>query len=147
MNNYLTSIDNVFGPFWNAWQSGSAGIVGYIPSVHWNGVEEMAIHDRAKFWARASQKVLGSKQAAFTGDNKKRLTTDGILSVQVFCPFSATKAASLGRALAVLVRNAYTGIESGGVWFRHPKIVERPPDKDWFQLVVSIEYSFDEIIT
>jgi hypothetical protein len=146
MSDFLTSVDSVFAPFWNIWKSGSMAIAGYQPDIQWTGSEEETIHERSKFWARASHKVLESKQGAFSGENKKRLTTNGLLSIQIFCPFSATKAATTGRRLAVLVRNAYTGIESNGVWFRNPKIVERPPDKDWFQLIVSIEYVFDEIV-
>lgn len=147
MTDFEGSLDNIFSPFWTAWKAGSATIVGYQPDVQWAGTEEGQPHDRAKFWARGSQKVLESGQSTFRGASSgTRVTTQGILYVQVFCPFTVTKAATLGRRLAVLVRNAYTGVESGGVWFRNPKIVERPTDKDWFQIVVSIEYTFDELV-
>jgi hypothetical protein len=148
MNTFETGLDNVFKPFWTAWQAGATTIVGYIPDVQWHGTEEGQPHERSKFWARGSQKVLESSQATFrSATSQHRLTTYGTVYVQVFCPFTATKAATLGRRLAVLVRNAYTGKESGGVWFRNPKIVERPTDKDWFQLVVSVDYTFDELVS
>ena len=143
---YEQAIDDMFSQFFTVWKDDSAAIVGYIPDVIWHGVEEGVTPDRAKFWARASHKASFTEQAAFT-IGPKRFTSKGILYIQIFCPFTAQKAVSVGRKLAVLVRNAYSGKESvGGVWFRNPKIVDRPVDKDWFQLVVSVEYSFDEDI-
>lgn len=143
---YEQAINDMFSQFFTIWQAGASAIVGYTPEVIWHGVEEGVTPDRSKFWARASHKTALTEQAAFTVGSK-HFTTKGILYIQVFCPFTTQKAVGLGRKLAVLVRNAYSGKESaGGVWFRNPKIVDRPVDKDWFQLVVSVEYTFDEDI-
>lgn len=148
MTSYRQALDDIFGLFRETWDNGSEAIVGYKPDIQWYGVEEEATHDRDKFWVRPSFKMLGSTQSSFRGEgNKQRFRVKGIFSAQIFCPFSHQRSITVGRDLAVLVRNAYPSKETAnGVWFRNPRILEGRVDKDWIPLIVTVEVEFYEAI-
>lgn len=145
MTDYQTALSEIFGVFNAAWEN-SVGIVGYKPHVLWYGSEEKELPDRAKFWCRVSHKVLSSVQDTLrNGEHGQRYRTRGILTVQIFCPYTVSKGITLGRGLAVLARNAYTNKQTAsGVWFRGGKIVESRIDKDWIPLNVLVETEFYE---
>jgi hypothetical protein len=149
MIEYTTALNQIFKVFDDAWTANAPGIVGYVPHILWYGSEEQNLPDRTKYWARVSHKILSTVQTSFrNGDIGQRYTNRGMLSIQIFCPFTVSKGITKGRNLASLARNAYTNKETeGGVWFRGGKIVEGRIDKDWVPLTVLVETQFDELLS
>ena len=145
---YQMAIDDIYGILRKLITEQSLALIGEVPRIHWHGLEMDGTPDRGKFFVRVSHEDTDSNQATLRGcEAGSRLRTTGFLKVQIYCPFTVKGSASKGRALAVLLRNNYfTKQSQNGVWFREPRISDRPVERDWFQLVLTVQYTFDEIV-
>lgn len=159
---YDAAVDEMFGLFKAAWDSGSAAIVGYVPEVRWPGVElknpdgSIKKPESDKYWARVSQQGVDEEQtslSACVASNENggvlpasRFTAIGLLFVQLFCPKTEAEAMEFGRELAKLSRAAYRGKKTaGGVWFRNVRIIEVESEELWHRFNVVAEYEYDEV--
>jgi len=147
MTTYSAAIDSMYGTFKTAWDSGASPIIGYVPDVEYDepDAEDRAPLDRA--FARLSVRNATEGLLAFGGDanNERLYATSGVLIVQVFVPKKDNGGVTKGRALAVLVRDAYRAIAaSDDVWFKNATIFEQTPDSRWRQFNINVEYDFTE---
>ena len=144
--NYTNAVDQMFALFNTAWVNQTVPIVGYVPVVRWQGVEELTKPDASKYWARVSQQTILEEQRGFSTFNGSALySTRGLIFVQIFCPKSDIKAMEKGRSLAVVARNAFRGkTTSGKVWFKNCTINELSPEESFFRLNVVSNYNYDE---
>lgn len=149
MATYEEAIDLMYATFKTAWDAGTTAIVGYIPEVQYEGVRSDKHEPQGKAWARLSvrnavegQATLGTPQIG-----KHEYETVGTLTIQLFFPKADNTAMVTGRRLAQLVRNAYRSISSGDeVWYRDATIREQPPGNRWYQINVTVTYTFMETV-
>jgi hypothetical protein len=149
MITYEEAVDEIFSLFNEKWidpVEGSEPIIGYVPSVQWDGVEVSATLDYAKYWARVSQQTVIEAQTTLrNGDCGQRYTSEGLVFVQLFLPKSDAQAMEKGRKLAIVARDVYRGKStSGKVWFRNARINELPPEEKWYRFNIIAEYEYDE---
>lgn len=149
MTTYSEAIDNMYGTFKTAWDSGSSPIIGYVPAVEYDEPDEDEHAPLDKAFARLTVRNLNEGLVAIgnCGNDTKLYETTGVLVVQVFVPKADNNGVVTGRALAVLIRDAYraAGV-NGEVWFKNATIREQTPGKRWRQFNVNVEYDFTEII-
>lgn len=143
---YEAAIDTIFALFLTDWNANTTPIVGYIPDVQYQGVEEPETPPSDKYWVRLSQQTVLESQSTFrNGVNGKRYTTEGLVFVQIFCPRSDSESMEKGRKLAKVARNAYRGKSiPGSIWFRDSRINEIPPEEKFIRFNVISEYEYDE---
>lgn len=142
--------DEINTLFLNAWNAGSAAIVGYIPEIRWQGVQYRDLPDGSKFWVRLSKQTVIEGQAALSTDagapGQRKYTVAGLVFVQLFCPKSNTQAFELGQKLAKLSRNAFRGKSTPGkIWFRNVRINEIDPEELYERFNVVTEFEHDEL--
>ena len=145
---YSNAIDEINAEFWNSWNSDkTVFIVGYVPDVRWQGVEEPSLPDGSKFWARVSIQTVFEEQTSLAGnESKKRYTSSGLVFVQIFCPKSNAQANEFGKKLSEVARNAFRGKSTAGaVWFRNVRINELSPEDLFYRFNVVAEFEYDEI--
>jgi hypothetical protein len=142
---YQTAVDTMFGIARTALNSGSAAIVGYVPEVRWQGVEKDEKPPVDKFWLRVTQQTVDEGQSTLRdGTNGKRYTNTGLIFCQLFCPMSDAKCMEKGRALGVLLRNAFTAAQTE-IMFTHARINELTPEGKAQRFNVVSDYEYDEI--
>lgn len=145
--NYVSAVDQMFALFNVAFSANAPAVVGYMPDIRWQGINEGTTPNAAKYWCRVSQQTVIEEQTALADDNgKKRYTASGLIFVQLFCPIADVEASPKGRLLAVIARNAFRGkTTSGKVWFRNVRINELPNQESAVRFNVVAEYEYDEI--
>lgn len=144
---YEEAKDEIYSQFFAAWVAGSAAIVGYVPEVRWQNLEEATKPDQSKYWARVSTQSVDEPQANLGADaeGKRRYTGLGLVFVQIFVPKTEGNDYK-GAKLAELARNAYRGKKTtGGVWFRNVRINNLEPEELFYRFNVVAEYEYDEI--
>ena len=150
MINYQNANSEIFALFHVAWQASAASVVGYMPEVRWQGVQEREIPDGSKYWARLSVQTISAKQATLSADcgkpGQKRFTAFGLVFVQLFCPKSDNQAFAKGQQLAEVARNTFRGkATASNIWFRNVRINELSPEKLWERFNIIAEFEYDEI--
>lgn len=147
MTNYVSAVDQMFALFNVAFLASAPAVVGYVPDIRWQGINEGTKPDAAKYWCRVSQQTVIEEQTTLAGsDGKKRYTASGLVFVQLFCPIADVEASPKGRLLAVIARNAFRGkTTSGKVWFRNVRINELSNEESAVRFNVVAEYEYDEI--
>jgi hypothetical protein len=147
MIDYITAIDSIFEAFKAVWDEDTTAVVGYVPAVYWQGIEEPEKPDASKYWVRLSQQSVNETQKTFVGENsKKRFQNDGLVFVQLFCPKVDSQSFQIGRELAVVARDAFRGkVTSSGVWFRNARIKELSDEEGYHRFNVVADYQFDEM--
>lgn len=143
---YENAVSEMFERFYSVWQAGTTAIVGYVPEVRWQGVENGQAPGYDKFWVRVSQQTVLEQQSTLRNPTcGQRFRTDGLLFIQLFCPKSDPSAMEFGRKLATLARNAFRGYTTAsGVWFRNPRVSELESEERWVRLNVTVNYQYDE---
>lgn len=147
MTTYDTAIDTMYGVFKAAWDTGASPIMGYLPDVEYDEPDEEGHAPIKQAFARLSVRNVAEGQLAMGNceGHTKLYETLGLLIIQVFVPKSDNTGVVRGRALAVLVRDAYRTAGVGGeVWFKNATIREQPPGKRWRQFNINVEYDFTE---
>jgi hypothetical protein len=141
---YSDAIDTLFGIVNAAW-AGALSIVGYTPEIRWQGREVPNKPPINKIWARVSSQIVTDTQASLADKNSKRIYhAKGLLYIQLFCP--RTDDLTIPRLFAQYIREAFRSESSdGNIWFTNPRIVEQPPTKAHYPIVVSTNFEYDNI--
>lgn len=147
---YIAAVDSMFLAINLAWKAGAAAIVGYLPEVRWQGIENPDPPDASKYWARVSQQGVDRHQASLSnnvnGPDKRRFNSAGLIFVQIFAPRSDELGFQRGQGLAVIARDALSRHTADGeVWFRYARVNELPPEEQWHRFNVVAEYEYDEL--
>lgn len=145
---YTGAIDDIFKIFEDAWLAGSAAIVAYVPEIRWQGKEKEDKSPVTKYWVRVSTQTVIDKQSAMNSqtNGKRRYRTEGLVTVQLFCPKTDKLGHDNGNLLAELARSAFRGKRTpGGVSFYDARIVPLPPDGDAFKFNIVSNYRYAEI--
>lgn len=142
--------DEINSLFMEAWNTQAGAVVGYIPKIRWQGVQQRDLPRGSMYWARVSKKTIFEKQATLSTcegkPGQKRYTASGLVFVQLFCPKSDTQAFVLGSKLAKIARNAFRGkTTSGKIWFRNVCINELNPEELYERFNVVTEFEYDEL--
>ncbi len=133
------------------WQANSAAIVGYIPEIRWQGIEEGKIPGADKFWMRAGTTTVTTRQRGHRLPDGPEgspviYTTFGFITLQVFAPMNSRTSWSKGELLSELGQRMFMASETGGgVWFRNPRIRELNNDGTWYRWNVIADYQFDQM--
>lgn len=144
---YVAAVDEMFALFDAAFTANAPAVVGYMPDIRWQGINEGTTPDASKYWCRVSQQTVEEEQSTLADkDGKKRYTATGLIFVQLFGPIADVEAFEKGRLLAVIARNVFRGKStSGKVWFRNARIRELPNEESAVRFNVVAEYEYDEI--
>ncbi len=145
---YSNAIDEINAVFWQDWNSAkTSSVVGYVPDIRWQNVEEPSIPDGSKFWGRVSTQTVFEEQTSLAGnESKKRYTSSGLVFVQIFCPKSNAQANEFGKKLAEVARNSFRGKSTPSkVWFRNARINELSPEDLFYRFNVVAEFEYDEL--
>lgn len=142
---YREAVDAMFELFNTAWIDGTTAIVGSIPQIFWQGVEPIDKPVVDAFYAMVSAQNVIDRQATFRNETK-RYTSNGLLTIQLFCPRANSQAMDKGRQLAELCREVFRNNgTSNGVWFRNARINDLPPEENSYRFNIIVDYEFDEI--
>lgn len=132
------------------WQAGAGAIVGYIPAIRWQGVEEGALPGADKFWMRASTQGVDNRQRGHmmpeVGISKPVHDNIGLIILQIFAPMKSPGAYAKGELLSELGQGMFMASDIGGsIWFRNPRIRELDHDSSWFRWNVIADYQFSQV--
>jgi len=121
-------------------------LLGYQPTVIYQGVDSGVAMPTDKIWVRLSQQTVLENQSAIAGnDLRQRYTSDGLAYAQIFIPKSPGVYAN-GVKMVELVKNVFKGKQTSScIWFRNVRVQELPPEESWFRLNVVSEYQYDQI--
>lgn len=137
--------DEINALFLNAWNAETTAIVGYVPEIRWQNVQQRPIPDGSKFWVRVSKDTVFEQQRTLSPGFRKYEAT-GLIFVQLFCPKSNHQAFELGQQLAVVARNAFRGKSTENcIWFRNVRINEIPPEELFYRINIIAEFEYDEL--
>ena len=114
-----TARDAIYSLFQATWNAHAASIVGYSPEVRYQGIEHLDTPDPTKVWAHVGHSIVNTKQAGFSAAIARRYTTDGVLTVDIYAPRSASTAVAMAQQLANKLKLAFSGSRSEGVWYRN----------------------------
>lgn len=142
--------NEIFKVISNALNDGVNPIIGYIPNVYWQNVEQPIKPASDQHWGRASiQTVFAEQTSLSTCSGKlgqKRYTESGLVFFQWFAPMSRGESSQEMPLLAELVRNAFRGVSTENkVWFRNARINELPIEAQFYRCNVVAEFEYDEI--
>lgn len=140
----------IFARIQTCWDAGAAAIVGTVPEMRYQGVEEKGLPGAANFWARASTQLATTRQRGHQqlddGGTIPFYETDGALFVQIYAPMKAPSSYAKGELLAALAQRMFMGATTAsGVWFRNPRINELPNDGTWYRWNVIADYQFSQV--
>lgn len=142
---YTQAIDAMFTRVKLGLEAGWPDIVGEMPELRWQGVEEAAIPSGDAYWARISQQTVFEKQQTLGKQGERLFESAGLLFVQIFCPRTSAESYDKGRQMALVARNVFRG-QNDGVWFRNARIADDlEPEQGWNRFNVVTEYEFTEI--
>jgi len=143
----INAIDEMFAAFQTAWSAGTTAIVGYIPLIKWDGIDDGTIPDANKFWVRVSTQQVDSRQATLCENvvthGSRRYETNGVIFVQLFAP-KRKDSMEKAKLLCALVQNTFRK-STTNVIIRNARIQDLPSDNGAIRKNVVAEYQFDEI--
>lgn len=146
MIDYETAIDLMYGVFNTKWQD-SAAIVGYVPDIRWEGVEETNSPALDQFYCRVTQKTASEPLVSLRSDSSnRRYRSKGFIFIQIFCPRAVGTAFQSGRKLATLTRECFLTSRMDDVLIREVVRKELDPEPSWYRFNVNVQYEFDEFI-
>lgn len=133
------------------WAADSAAIVGYVPEIRWQGVEEATPPGATKFWMRCGTTNVTVRQSGHQmpdAPNGSPVVYDnyGFITLQIFAPMKGRQNWSKGELLSELGQRMFMAYETGGgVWFRNPRIRDLNNDGTFFRWNVIADYQFSQI--
>lgn len=148
---YTQARNEVFACFRDAWEAGAPAIAGYLPKVHWQGVEAQGKVEGIRHWARASTQTVIAEQTSLSmnvgEEGKVRYTESGLVFIQLFAPKSLGDSQYVAGLLAQVARNAFRRKSTEHcVWFRNARINELDSEDLFYRLNVVAEFEYDEVI-
>lgn len=150
MTTYDQSTDDIFGVVNTTVTNGAPGIVGYVPEMRWQNVEEPATPPVDQLWLRTSLQTVINEQATLSTDEgtagQKRYDIQGLVFVQIFLPRSVATSGADGRKVGEMLVNAFRGTRTtNGVWFRNARVQELAPEDSYFRFNVVSEFHYSDI--
>lgn len=132
------------------WNANSAAIVGLIPEVRYQGVEEGALPGGDKYWMRVSAQGVSNHQRGHrmpeTGISRVVYDNIGFIVLQLFAPMKSPESYAKGELLAQLGQCMFMATQmGGGIWFRNPRIRELDNDGTWYRWNVIADYQFSQV--
>lgn len=142
---YAKAIAEIFDTFLVYWNANIGAVsLGYAPKVLWRHVEKVAIQDTTKHYLRVSNQTISEKQVSLKG-TKKLYDTIGFVKIQFY--FSkATLVKSEDADMTPIARDAFRLASSSDVWYRNSRILELPPEEDFYRADVISNYIYSESI-
>lgn len=141
---YETATDAMFGLFKSTWDAGAAAIVGYVPQVYYQGVEQGEIPDPSKYFVVVDRNTVQTQQAGLNNAVARRYETTGVLTIDIFAPRSADQPRSDGMDLADMVRRAIEGSRALGVWFTNVTASEAGQTDSFAMYRVTADFEYTE---
>lgn len=138
--------DEILGLFRTKWEADTPALNGgSAVLVEWQGVDSKSPPKADEPYARIAVRHTSAGQSTLGPAGGRRFTHSGLVTVQVFAPFSAGGGLSLAEQLAMVARDAFRGVGTdSGIWFRNTRISEVGPSGAWFQLNVVSEFQYDD---
>ncbi len=133
------------------WQAGAGAIVGYVPEIRWQGIEEAALPGADKFWMRAGTTNVTTRQSGHQMPDAPLgspvvYDTYGFITLQIFAPMKGRGTWSKGELLSELGQRMFMASETGGgVWFRNPRIRDLNNDGTFYRWNVIADYQFSQV--
>lgn len=141
---YLEAIDAMFGMVKATLDSESGAILGYVPDVRWQGVEESSPPELNKTWAHVYQMTVNTRQAGFNDAVDRLYATVGVLTIELFVARSEGRAMQRGRQLSEALRQALEGTRTGGVWYRNVTATEELQTDSYSVFRIMADYEYTE---
>lgn len=145
-----TARKEMFALVTKCWKLRAPAIVGYVPEIRFQGVEEGALPGADKFWMRASTKSVTTRQSGhrsvdFGGADDVVYDSYGFITLQMFAPMKGKDTWNKGELLSELGQRMFMASETGsGVWFRNPRINDLNNDGTWYRWNVIADYQFSQ---
>jgi len=131
--------DDILSVFKTAWDANTTAIVGSVPEVRYQTVEETALPPSTGYWAWVAVEHVEGGHAAI---GTQLFEHEGIFSVQLYSPLTTQGIENLD-ALVEVVLAAFEGKQStNGVWFRNARVNEVGPSRAWFQTNILIDFVY-----
>jgi hypothetical protein len=133
------------------WRAHSEDIVGYVPEIRWQGVEEGKVPGADKFWMRAGTTTVTTRQSGHMMPDEPDgspvvYTNYGFITLQIFAPMKGRESWSKGELLSELGQRMFMASETGGgIWFRNPRIRELNNDGTFYRWNVISDYQFSQV--
>lgn len=133
------------------WQANAGAIVGYVPEIRWQGIEEGDLPGADKFWMRAGTTNVTTRQSGHMmpdAPNGSPVVYDtyGFITLQIFAPMKGREGWSKGELLSELGQRMFMASETGGgVWFRNPRIRDLNNDGTFYRWNVIADYQFSQV--
>ena len=149
MTTYAIATDELNAIVFDAIQSGSIAILGYIPEIRWQHTEKPAVPDAGVYWVQVSRRNIDENQSTISSlvgkPGGQNYETFGVQVINIFAPKLDAEAGAKLAALSMLIRDAYRGVKSpSGIWFRSATSRERNPEGSWYTNTVSVDYIYNE---
>lgn len=133
------------------WNARAGAIVGYVPEIRYQGVEEGKVPGSDKFWMRFGTTTVTTRQSGHQlpdGPEGSPVVYDtyGFVTLQMFAPMKGKDTWSKGELLSELGQRMFMASETGGgVWFRNPRIRELNNDGTFYRWNVIADYQYSQV--
>ncbi len=132
------------------WDAGAGAIVGYVPDIRFQGVEEGALPGADKYWMRVSTQGVANPQRGHRvnepGVSKPVFDNLGFITLQLFAPMKSVDSWEKGELLSELGQGMFMASDiGGGIWFRNPRIRQNDNDGTWYRWNVIADYQFSQV--
>jgi hypothetical protein len=144
---YLEGVDEIFTAANQAWLTEAQNILGEVPPLFWQGVQEPDVPNNSKYWARVTRKTLTDDQitAGTNINGKQRHEINGILLLEIAVPADdgeVKKGSQLANALKQAFKGATTPL---CVRFAAARVDEIGGTSRGYQYNIVIEYEHQYI--
>lgn len=139
-----------YSVFYEALKASSAAIVGYIPEVRWDEIEEIGIPEKDKYHVRTSFEEISSPQSAFFQcpdvNTKRTYASQGMATFMICAPSSPPNAKRNSELLGAEIRKAFRAPRpNSDLWLRNPKIGSSYKRDHFLRTPVIVEYYHTEV--
>lgn len=139
-----------YSVFFEALKSSSPSIIGYVPKVYWDEIEEPANPEKDKYHVRTSFEEIVCPQVAFfqceDSNSKRTYGSEGILTLIVNAPSSPANAKRNSELLGAAIRAAFRKPRpNSDLWFRNAKIGSSYKRDHFLRTPVIVEYYYTEV--
>lgn len=148
--NYVEAKDEAYSVFFEALKVASPGIIGYVPEVRWDDLEEPSKPEIDKYHIRTNFEEIVSPQSAFVqclDANAKRLyASEGIATFVINAPSSPPDSKRNSELLGKELRKAFRAPRmNSDLWFRNPKLSSSYKMDHFLRTMLIVEYYHTEV--
>jgi len=112
-------------------------------SVYQLDNQDLRLAEGTANWARLAVRQMDSNQDTLGPSGSRRFRRSAMTFIQIFVP--SNKGTKEGDDLSQTARGVFEGTSFSGLDFTDGMIREVGPDGKWFQYVVEVKFSYDEI--